>query len=81
MSIMIKLLDDLDAKYLKGDISANQKIYDKFLDLELLEGIGDQISDELGLIVIERLKSEEKNYSQASFFGYDNNKEKQTFDI
>lgn len=69
--IMEKILDDLDADYVRGDISANQVIYEKFLDLDVLEGIGSDIIKNLDMDEMDRLSQKEKNYSQMNFYGYD----------
>lgn len=69
--IMKSLVDDLKVSYIKGDISANQRINEKFMELDTLEGIGYNIVENLDMIEIDRLTQEEKNYSQINFYGYD----------
>lgn len=69
--IMTSILDDLDGNYIRGDISANQRINDKFLELDVLEGIGYNIEENLGMEEIDRQTQEEKNYSQINLYGYD----------
>lgn len=69
--IIATILDDLDGSFIKGDISANQKIYQKFLELDVLEGIGYNIEENLEMIEIDKLTQNEKNYNQINFYGYD----------
>ena len=69
--IMVTILDDLEGEYTKGDISANQKIYKKFLELDVLEGIGYNIKENLEMEEMDRLVQNEKDYCQINFYGYD----------
>ena len=66
-----KILEDLDADYVRGDISANQMIYEKSLDLHVLEKIGCDIMENLDMEEMDKLSKYEKNYNQINFYGYD----------
>src|SRR5699024_10934846 len=69
--IMKIILDDLEGNYLKGDISGNQRIYEKFMGLDVLEGIGYNIKENLGMTETDRRTQEDDNYNQMNFYGYD----------
>lgn len=69
--VMESLLEDLQVRYIKGDISANQRINEKFMALDTLEGIGYNIIENLDMIETDRLTQDEENYSQINFYGYD----------
>lgn len=69
--IMMTIMDDVNGDYIKGDLSANEKISDKFMELDLLEGIGYNIKENLAIDEIDSLTQEEKNYSQINIYGYD----------
>lgn len=69
--IMVAVLEDLGGAYVQGDISANEKIYEDFYTSDILEAIGDDIKEDLGMIEEDRLVQDEKNYSQINYYGYD----------
>lgn len=76
--IMSRFLKELEAVYVKGDISANQMIYEEFYQLEVLEGIGDSIKEYFQFDEIEMLIQDEKNYCQINYYGYDRDKNEVT---
>ena len=71
--IMVSILDELDGNYIRGDISANQMIYESFYDLDALEGFGQDIKEHFQVKESNRFIQNEKNYCQINYYGYDNN--------
>ena len=79
--IMSRILTELEGVYVKGDISANQVVYEEFYQIDILEGIGENIKEYLEVDEIERLIQDEKNYCQINYYGYDNDNNKVTIII
>lgn len=83
--ILMSILDSLGGEYLEGDISINGSLLDKYLEVDELYSLGDQIKDTIGLIGEEADKSVDimgkdyyikeeildDGYNQINYFGFD----------
>ena len=76
--VMKSIVEDLNLDYIKGDLSANERLNDIFMELDVLEGIGYNIKENLAMDEIDRLTQEEKNYSQINLYGYDKDNNQMT---
>ena len=85
--ILYSVLENLEGKYVEGDISANGLLLENFLNIEELDNLGQKIVKSIG-IVGKELKKETDNigkeyyikeeindegYKQLSYFGFDKN--------
>lgn len=70
---MANILEELNGDYIRGDVSANQMIYESFYNLDALEGFGQDIKEHFQVKESNRLIQDEKNYCQINYYGYDKN--------
>lgn len=71
--VMKSIVKDLNVDYIKGDLSANERINEIFMEVDVLEGISYNIKENLAMDEMDRLTQEEKNYSQINLYGNDKN--------
>lgn len=85
--ILFYIMDSLNGEFLKEDISASEKIIDRFLKISELDKVGQDVLDSMGMVGEERKASslnleeeyyirevnQDEGYNQVGYFGYDIN--------